>query len=85
MTDWMDMDFFRIHMDINFFAQVAVVKAALPQLKKMDNSRIINVSSLAAMVAVSRLRLFLPYPPLSWTLAFGPHAYHLYYRTAWSL
>ena len=45
--DWTPLSLYRLCMEINYFAVVAVSKAFLPLLKRSPNSRIINLSSLA--------------------------------------
>jgi NAD(P)-dependent dehydrogenase (short-subunit alcohol dehydrogenase family) len=47
--DWMDLSHFRKVMDVNFFAVVEMIKAFLPLLKQVKDSRIINVSSMAGL------------------------------------
>ncbi len=48
VVDWMPLEEFRRIMDVNFFAQVAMVKACLPLLKE-SKGRIVNVTSLAGL------------------------------------
>lgn len=49
--DWQPMRTYRFVMEVNFFAVVAISKAFLPLLKRTENSRIINLSSLAGLFA----------------------------------
>lgn len=50
LVDWMPLDQYRFILEVNFFSMVGMTKAFLPLLKKTDNSRIVNVTSLAGLV-----------------------------------
>lgn len=45
--DWLSMEAIRKVMDVNYFGAISVIKAMLPQLKRVKGSRIINISSVA--------------------------------------
>lgn len=45
--DWMSVESCRKIMEVNYFGPILVTKALLPLLKKSNNSRIINLSSVA--------------------------------------
>ena len=47
--DWVSVDQYKKVMDVNFFAMVGLVKAALPMLKR-SKGRIVNVSSIAGQI-----------------------------------
>ena len=55
-TDWCDLEHYRWHMEVNFFGQVRMVKAALPLLKKAaraneyHSSRIFNITSFSGLL-----------------------------------
>jgi len=48
--DWMDMEYFRKAMDVNYFGSIAVLKSLLPFLKVVKYSRVINISSVAGVI-----------------------------------
>jgi NAD(P)-dependent dehydrogenase (short-subunit alcohol dehydrogenase family) len=50
-TDWTPMSTFHRTFDVNVFGLIAMTKALLPYLKRTKYSRIINVGSMAGMVA----------------------------------
>ena len=56
--DWMSVrDVIQI-MDVNYFGLVRVIKALLPFLKLSRHSRIINISSVAGLLACSYLSAY---------------------------
>lgn len=50
LVDWMPLEQYRFILEVNFFSMVAMTKAFIPLLKKTENSRIVNVTSLAGLV-----------------------------------
>lgn len=56
--DWMNMKDVIHIMDVNYFGLVRVIKALLPFLKLSRHSRIINISSIAGLLASSYLSAY---------------------------
>ena len=50
--DWASIESYRRVMDVNYFGVISMIKATLPLLKRTENSRIINLSSMAGFSAV---------------------------------
>ena len=50
-VDWMALGTFRKAMDTNYFGLVAMTKAMLPFIKRTRGARIVNVSSMAGLLA----------------------------------
>ena len=49
--DWMTLDFMRNMLEVNFFAQVQMVKTFLPLLITKRDSRVVNLCSVAGYLA----------------------------------
>ncbi|CAD5121573.1 DgyrCDS10072 [Dimorphilus gyrociliatus] len=50
--DSLEFSYFKSLMDINYMGSVKVTRAALPSIKKVDNGRIVFVSSVAGQVGL---------------------------------
>jgi len=49
LLEWAELDHYRFHMEVNFFAKVALTRACIPLLKEAKG-RVINVTSLAGII-----------------------------------
>ena len=49
--DWLPIDSFRAAMEVNYFGLVQMTKSMLPFLKANKGSRVINISSMAGLIA----------------------------------
>jgi len=48
----LDLDIFRLMMDINFFGTVHITKAVLPEMLKRGSGYIVNVASFVAIIGI---------------------------------
>lgn len=58
LIDWITLDFMRNMMEINFFAQVQMVKTFLPLLITKRGSRVVNICSVAGYLAAQSMAAY---------------------------
>ena len=49
LLEWADLDHYRFHMEVNFFAKVNITRACIPLLRQAKG-RVVNITSLAGII-----------------------------------
>ncbi|UJR32686.1 hypothetical protein I4U23_020145 [Adineta vaga] len=57
-VDWTSLEFMRQTMDVNFFGHVAMTKTFLPLLISKRYSRVVNISSVAGILAAPNMSAY---------------------------